>query len=384
LGDVEETFADRFGSFLRDYINSFDARHLINANDHITANCLHHIHNFRSHYRIGIKESPIRGLEDIVDSVGQQIYTLKNDLENQSQQFQEAKDALQSTGDAAAADFTNQQDQIRTAFEQMRNEFKESQSTRSEDFANDQRERQTEFTDDQNARKKEFTDEQATRVVSHATWFEETQKRIEDEFSATADNFQTSAAALVAELEKTTSGIKTKAEEFLTEIRKIYKLVGNDSLSGSHLQNAKSEQKAANIWNFFTIVFIILTIGWSIYSYHHSAEQQQDATIISLQLIKTGSVTVIVLFGVIYCARQARTHSQNSKRVRWLGLQMEAINPYINEFDADQKADFKDRIGDKLFGSHPEDAAQLSKAEKLPFGMGRWFWDFFNRHNSPD
>jgi hypothetical protein len=63
---------------------------------------------------------------------------------------------------------------------------------------------------------------------------------------------------------------------------------------------------------------------------------------------------------------------------------MEAINTYINELDADQKADFKDRIGDKLFGSHPEDAAQLSKAEKLPFGMGRWFWDFFNRHNSPD
>ena len=370
LDEIDSAFADYpFGNHLRDYINSFDVQHLINANEHISSHSLHHMHNLRSHYRIGAKETPIRGLEGLVTALTKQMRTSIEELQETKNQLKQETSNLQSQRDRFVHDATQKLDEIKTTLSTINDQFRAEQGERVQEFSTDQRQRKEEFSSQQIARNEKFTEDQQLRIETHNEWVKSLQSSANLDIKKLIKELETHLVSVKNRVNTDTGEIIEIATGKLLEIKELYGLVGDVSLSGSSLENAREEQIASWIWSVLVIVFVALTAWWGYRTYGNGSFYFTDPALLTFELIKASSVTAILLFGAVYSGRQAKNHNQNSKRLRWLGLQMTAISPFVADFDATTKEKFKDRIGEKLFGSHPEDAALLNKSDKLPIGL---------------
>lgn len=237
----------------------------------------------------------------------------------------------------------------------MERRFTASETQRSEEFAGDQ-----------NARKDEFAEDQRQRKTQFADWFQKFSDQAGSQLNDLIGQYSQASKSARSQMKKGLDEILKEASNILEQIKIIYGFTGDTTLSGQHLKVARDEQRVAYVWSFLVFVFIAATLWWGHHVYVNGNSYIADIPTMTFQLIRTASITFVLLFGAFFCARQAASHSQSSKRTRWLGLQIHTINPYVHEFEPQKRGDFKDRIGDKLFGVHPEDAARMRKAERVP------------------
>ena len=363
LTNLEKAFQEHnFESQMHGFVDTGEISYLNDVNQTIADKVLEPLYHLKSHYKVTAKESPLRGLEVLCDTLASRIEDLSANFEGEIGQYSQRLEALESSTAELVNLVDSAKGQINNALSGMESRFTEGETQRSKEFSSNQNTRKDEFAADQRKRKTQFSD-----------WFKNFRSTTNSQLKDFADDNINEVASSKDQINKALSIIEKGAEQTLKRIKDLYEFTGDVTLSGEHLKAARNDQRIAYGWSFLVFVFIGITLWWGHYAYVNGSNYIADVPTMTFQLIRTTSVTFVLLFGALFFARQAASHSQSSKRTRWLGLQIHAINPYVNEFEPQKRGDFKDRIGDKLFGVHPEDAARISKADRLPSGRFKKF-----------
>jgi len=356
LYTLEQAFRhENFETSMRDYIDGEDIDHLITANQTISDLMLVPLHHLKSYYKVTAKESPLRGLETMCDALANRIEELSTNFSGRIIDYENRLKALEDSTAEISAAIGVARDNIDHALSSIESRFTDNENQRSEVFTNNQNTRKDEFARDQRERQKAF-----------AEWFQKLSEEANTKLQDLLSGFSQASGSARDEIKGKLNEILKEARDVLKQINIIYGFTGENTLSGQHLKVAKYEQRVAYVWSLFVFAFIAGTLWWGYHVYVNGNNYITDIPTMTFQLIRTTSITFVLLFGAFFCARQASNHNQSSKRTLWLGLQIHAINPYVHEFEAQKRGDFKDRIGDKLFGVHPEDAARMRKAERVP------------------
>ena len=80
-------------------------------------------------------------------------------------------------------------------------------------------------------------------------------------------------------------------------------------------------------------------------------------------------------------------HHNNEQAARWLSLEVRAIDPFIQSLLPEKQAEFKAKIGEKLFGQQTKQTSSLNKEiiEDSIFAIfGREAFKFFKKGNGGD
>jgi hypothetical protein len=77
-----------------------------------------------------------------------------------------------------------------------------------------------------------------------------------------------------------------------------------------------------------------------------------DETLSWMHLVKSASLTAVLLYGAIYASKQSNLHRNNEKKTRWFALEVKAIKPFISSLTQDQQKALIEKFSEKLFGQN--------------------------------
>jgi hypothetical protein len=322
------------------YNNERNTSNLVSANNYFDTNLVN-LSQLLSIAKKSTLEKPIRGLEKSVDNFSEIINSKKEELKKELTKISEASLKQETRLNELSNSIDAKKQETDSLISSWQKQFSDAQNKRNEDFANDQN----------------------SRTNSHNTW----QKQIESNTTKSLQDLVVTSKAKLdqnqLDFDKSISEYLATAKEKHSSILELYELVAGDSVAAGYLKNADDEKDAANFWRWAAIAFIGLTATWIVISYFFLGSSPKN--IIGLnaamnhdipwgQLLKTFSLTGVLLFGALYSAKQSNIHRQNEKRTRWFALEVKAIDPFIASLkDEDRKA-LKNELSKRLFGQKDE------------------------------
>lgn len=185
-------------------------------------------------------------------------------------------------------------------------------------------------------------------------WLLET-KTIQDQQSTTFNNW----------MDKIQSDVSKKHQNIL----ELHGLVAEDAVSAGYLNDGEKEKSQANLWRKISVGFIAITSLWLFASFilaYFSGDG--SSTKFWESMVRTFSLSGVLMFGAIYAARQSKSHRDQERRARWYGLEMKALDPYISSLNKNDKNELKKRLAASYFSGHRRlDQSEISsgKGEKI-------------------
>ena len=179
------------------------------------------------------------------------------------------------------------------------------------------------------------------------------QKSHETEFKNWFDGTKTKADERVGKFyKKLESDAETKLGELnvlLEKAEKVYGAVQTTCQAGAHANDAKQQQRAANLYRWgFIIVFILLFSIIALWELIHSAQEKYVFDIWRIAgRVALSSPLVVLGF---YLARESSKHRHREFTNRDKGLILETIDPYLELInDQDKKELLKIEIANRTF-----------------------------------
>ncbi|MGH1469161.1 MAG: hypothetical protein ACRBBP_09820 [Bdellovibrionales bacterium] len=310
------------------YSTSGVSTHLVAANDHMSK-FLIQLSQLLAISKKSATESPIKGLEESLDSFAQAVDLKKTTLESELEKVT-----------LAVLEQKKEIEDLSGSISRKREESERLITAWQEQHSSAQHKRDTDFVADQKA-----------RTDSYADW----RKEIEaDAKSSISDLLGGSAESLDQGQKKFDVKINTYIKDARMKhesILNLYELVAGDSVAGGYKKNADDEKTAANFWRVAAIIFIVLTAIWTGVSYWLTADiGALDQGVFIGRIIKAFSVTGVLLFGAVYSAKQSNDHRENERRTRRFALEVNAIDPFIASLNEEDQKILKIKLSEKLFG----------------------------------
>ncbi len=105
----------------------------------------------------------------------------------------------------------------------------------------------------------------------------------------------------------------------------------------------------------------------------HSHLPHRARQILWAQIIKSFSLTAVLIFGAVHSAKQSNIHRNNELKTRWFALEFKAIDPFISSLDIDTRNNLKLKLSDKLFGQQhvQSDKNNIASDENIVQTIGK-------------
>ncbi len=302
---------------------------LVKANNQITNNIIP-LSQLLAIAKKSVAEEPIRGLEESLDTFAEAISTKKDSLEKEINEIstisEEHKKKLEELSNNINAKKT-ETDGLITSWQEQHSS---AQHKRDTDFIADQK----------------------VRTDTYAEWRDEIETKTKSSVDTLISKSDEKLQESQVKFDEVISEYISTAEDKHKAILNLYELVAGDSVAGGYKKNADDEKSAADFWRWVTIIFILLTAGWTGYSYIIGSSIAPDGSLVIGQIVKGFAVTAVLLFGAVYSSQQSNTHRQNEKRTRWFALEVNAIDPFIASLNEEDRKALKNKLSERLFGQH--------------------------------
>jgi len=310
-------------------------------------------------------QQPTANLEKLIDS---SIATLVEKKDKLSESIDELTGLVTEKGqvlDGLSKQIENNKVEINSIVNEWQNQFSSAQETRSQEFS-------------------KWRDNFSTEKNSE----------IEEAIQSYRTNLTESAELFQGDI----SEIISDGKEKHIAILELYELTAGDSVGAGYLNNANSEKKQADTWRSISVLFIIVTVSWLLFSSFYNApknayslstgsiataepqipvEKKQLITEVETgkekkkvssslkqltpQTVKvptfpwyrifvTFSLSGVLLWGSAYAAQQSTKHRNNEKKARWFALEVRAFDPFISSLEEKDKNDLKRQFSERIFG----------------------------------
>ncbi|MBU2864403.1 hypothetical protein KO489_11165 [Reinekea forsetii] len=224
----------------------------------------------------------------------------------------------------------------------------------------------TEVNSQINQWQQQFSEAQENRSEKYNLWREQVKKEIDTDAQEISDKFETDIENSKQKILDELAGLRESSKNKHQDILELYQLASGDSIAGGYAQSANNEEKAANFWRWFSIVFIGITFIWLVIAFSQydntvqpitetdgsisSISQQSQTVSFNWQRYLVGaSITGVLLFGAGFTARQSSKHREEAIRTRRFALQIKALDPYINSMDENAKNETRKALLDRFF-----------------------------------
>ncbi len=164
--------------------------------------------------------------------------------------------------------------------------------------------------------------------------------------------FRESEQARTAAADEQREQQSQKATDLLSELkgyreqaRGLIEATGRDAVSGDYQVWAKDQGKVAKWWNVAAVVVGLITVGalvWVVLGARNDTTQF---------LIAKSSVGIIGLIVAGYCGRQAAEHRAEERTAKRLGLDLAALEPFLENVDNPQE--LRVEIARRVFAPEP-------------------------------
>lgn len=274
-------------------------------------------------------------LDERIESVEKLFDHFSQTVERESESF----NASLSKYSTRLSELSTQATTVENLCTKLGQQLSETRVQWQEQFTTEQAARHTEFSGDQATRQTEFSEAQSGWLAEFTTWFAEHKAKADADALETQNTFQSSIDQyLAAALDKH------------DKILELHGLVAGDAVTAGYLGDGKKEREAANFWRWTSLTFILLTIVWLGLSYslpyfgvNHDGEIWEV-------LVRTASLTGVLLLGAGYAARQSKLHRDQERKARWFGLEVKSFDPFISSLGPDEQKALREKLADRLFG----------------------------------
>ena len=197
----------------------------------------------------------------------------------------------------------------------------------------------------------QFSEAETQRRADYEAWSKSSMATFVDQTTKIAEESEAKLASQNQKYAKSVERLLGDAHAKHQEILELHEIVAGDSVAAGYMQSAQDERGAANFWRWASVIFIVTTVLWGVYSYLGSSTgSEQDLSFWATSL-KAFSVAGVLLFGAVYSSKQSNLHRKNERQARWLALEVKAIDPFIASLSANEQADLKKQLSEKLFGN---------------------------------
>lgn len=308
-------------------------------------------------------QQPIANLEKLIDSSISTLVEKKDKLSESIDELTELATEKSQVLDGLSKQIENNKIEINSIVNEWQNQFSSAQETRSQEFS-------------------KWRDNFSTEKNSE----------IEEAIQVYRTNLTESTELFQGDI----SEIISDGKEKHTAILELYELTAGDSVGAGYLNNANSEKKQADTWRFISVLFIITTVSWLLFSSFYNAPKNSYSLNTeyiataepqipveknrSLQKLKQGkkkassspkqltaqtvkvpifpwyrifvtfSLSGVLLWGSAYAAQQSTKHRNNEKKARWFALEVRAFDPFISSLEEKDKNDLKRQFSERIFG----------------------------------
>ncbi|MEI8607837.1 hypothetical protein P4S70_01350 [Enterovibrio sp. Hal110] len=241
----------------------------------------------------------------------------------------------------------------------------------------------------------QFSEAQESRSNGYHDWKEETEKDIRKANEALVTSSLERVTSMERNADALIGQIIDDSNEKHVKIQELYELASGDSVSGGFAKSANEEEKQANKWRWFSLMFIFWTAAWLYsafghYSGHGTEVLTSEASAIvssesgTIQLppkresnfesepfnwskyLITFSLTGVLLFGAGFTAQQSSKHREEARRTRRFALQVKALDPYISSLEQEDQAEIKKKLTEKFFNGVDEQTKVAEGAQISP------------------
>lgn len=312
---------------LNSYNSNKNHQHLVHVNNGFTNTLTDFSQLLAVSKKMEINE-PLKGLERSVDEFAAAIDKKKKELIENVEGIKSSVLTQQKQLNDLSNSIDSKKKETDTLISSWQEQHSNAQDKRNSDFASDQK----------------------SRVDAFTAWKSDVEKDAEQQIEKL---LKVSTEKLISEqndFDGKISKFIENAENKHEAILELYELVAGDSVASGYLQNAENEKDQANFWRWATIVFIVLTAGWTAVSYFTGNTVSAEGAILWSQIVKAFSVTAVLLFGAAYSAKQSNAHRSNESKTRWFALEVKAIDPFISSLSDDDRRTLKTKLSERLFG----------------------------------
>ena len=240
----------------------------------------------------------------------------------------------------------------------LKSDFDLAKNTWQTEFSNDQSNRETAFNTLRSeldsafsslkaAQEADFNSTQKGRQAEHESWFSKHVSETKDQFTE-----------IVSQFSNTLKQLTEDASAKHTTILELHELVAGDAVTAGYLGDGKKERQAANFWRWTAIGFIIATIAWLLMSFALPYLGKVPAGEPWEHLVRTASLTGVLMFGAAYASRQSKSHRDQERKARWFGLEVKAFAPFISSLPESQQLAMREKFADRMFAQKTETSSE--------------------------
>lgn len=280
------------------YSQNGNLQHIINANNQIRQHTAHLLPNLLSLTKFSVREKPLKSAEKVAKDF---ITQVQKDLEETDQKIEARKNEL--------AVLEGQIRVYETPLEEMRRNW----------------------------------------THQYDEWIKEQRQKLKDDSTQLKKDLESKIVEEEQKLEATTRN----AEKAFNEIKEMLGIATTGVINNDHNKHAKDEMDASVRWRFMALAFIIGAFAWLFYAYTHPPEIPEVAGDVYkawIPILKTFSLTAVLLFAAGFTARHASSHLENARHLRGVALNVKALDPYLASLHPDQQKELKKELTEKLFG----------------------------------
>ena len=274
-------------------------------------------------------------IDERIDLVQELFDKFKDNVDGESGRFE----ASLAKNSATLSELSATASRLEDEYTDLSQQVSQSKSQWQEQFAVEQAARHTEFTGDQTARQTEFSEAQAGWLSEFTAWFSEYKAKSDSDAIKAQTAFQQSIDQYLA-----------AAVEKHDKILELHGLVAGDAVTAGYLGDGKKEREAANFWRWASLSFILLTVCWLGLSYSLPFLGVKHGGEIWEVLVRTASLTGVLLLGAGYAARQSKLHRDQERKARWFGLEVKSFDPFISSLGPEEQKALREKLADRLFG----------------------------------
>ncbi len=298
LDQIHSTIANQAVPQIQAYSQSGNIQNLINANNDLRQHTLHLVPDLLSLVKHSVREKPLKSAEkiatDFIDQIQTKIHELDAQIEEQRIGLAKLEGQIQ-------------------------------------------------------AHEKPLEDMEKTYSNKYNDWLQ----NLTQQNRINVEDLQKELEAKVTEEEGKLQMARKQAEETTNELQEMLGIATTGVINNDHDEIAKSEMKASVRWRWKTMALLFVACAWLFYAYSHPPEfpkEVGEAYKIWVPLIKTFSLTAILLFAASFTTRQASSHLENARHLRGVALNVKALDPYLASLHPDQQKELKKDLTQKLFG----------------------------------
>ena len=135
-------------------------------------------------------------------------------------------------------------------------------------------------------------------------------------------------------------------------IREIYKIVGNESVTGGFGSGATDELTQATFWRVVSFVFLIGAIDWLVYVFSlNSGLNTGAASTDYWSVFRSLPFSLVLLAGFGYSSSIGAKHRQIGLRYRQQALEMSSLDAFLESLPKDIQDIIKQEITPGYFGN---------------------------------